>query len=187
MVAAGMLAVGLGDDVPAPVGMGVGVTSGDADGGGVAGRDAGGVVAAAVEVAVGTVVGVAIGVAVGRVVGVAVGVAVGTVVGVAVAPRQVTTMVAGQVAIVARTVRAPSACPKLRMTLVLPSSPVIVLRALSRSSGERDAFRSHSTACPLTSDPVSANRTVAVMTTSDEQATTPEGPSRWTAYGFWPI
>ncbi|MEX2547337.1 MAG: hypothetical protein WD830_06055 [Chloroflexota bacterium] len=134
----------------------------------------GGGVGVGVLGSVGLAVGVAVGVADGEGVGGGIGLGVGT------PPWHVTSIVAGHVAIVARTVRSPSAAPNRSVVLVFPRSLVTLRVGDTESPGERGTLTSQMTSCPATTSPVSALRTVAVITAELSHLTMPEGPSKWT-------
>jgi hypothetical protein len=108
-------------------GVTVGPVSGSADPAGKVGSaDQDGATVGAVGLALGAADGVAVGLAGGVAVGGGDGVEGGVGLGVGTDPLHVTSIVAGHVAIVARTVRVPTADPKISVTSVWPWSFVTV-------------------------------------------------------------
>ena len=118
--------------------------------------------------------------------GVGVGCGVGVGGGGVCAPVQEMSIRAGQLAIIARTVRRPDTKPNDTVVLATPLASVIVLDGLSRSPADSDRRKSKYTICWATRLPDRASRTVAVMTALESQRTD-AGASRWTTYGFWPM
>jgi hypothetical protein len=140
------------------------------------------------ELVLGSTVGVGVrrGVEVCVGVGVADRVGVGVGLGVETPPWQVTLIVVGHWAMVARTVRWPSTGPKLTTTVVCALPSVTADFGVTLSAADGLFLKSQRTACPGTRTPDTASVTVAVTWAVESQRTGPDGPRICTTYGFWP-